>query len=77
VSTEFDEIKFCASQPLTFESIPWPLLCLPEKRTFVGIEWAAVETFFAVAKIALGEQQYRMVLEKTHRRFHPDRWRAR
>ncbi|EKM49819.1 uncharacterized protein PHACADRAFT_131666 [Phanerochaete carnosa HHB-10118-sp] len=77
VGTEFDEIKFCASQPLTFESVPWPLLLPPQKQTLDSVEWAAVEAFFAATKVALGEEQHKATLEKAHRRFHPDRWRSR
>ena len=39
VSQEFDEIKFSETQPLTFQSIPWPLLSSPNTFTFDDIEW--------------------------------------
>ncbi|EKM49820.1 uncharacterized protein PHACADRAFT_154433 [Phanerochaete carnosa HHB-10118-sp] len=74
---EFDEIKFGDAQPLTFESVPWPMLHYPLDLTFDGIEWSAVEQFFAAAKLSLAESEYKMMVEKAHRRFHPDKWRSR
>jgi hypothetical protein len=77
VSQEFDEIKFSETQPLTFESVPWPLLSFPNMTTFDDIEWGAVEEFFAAAKPVVGEAAYKLLVEKAHRRFHPDKWRSR
>ena len=77
VSIEFDDIKFCASQPLTFASVPWPLLSPPQKYAFDDIEWGAVEAFFAAVKTVVGEGEYKVLIEKAHRRFHPDKWRSR
>lgn len=77
VSIEFDEIKFCDTQPLTFESIPWPLLHPPLRVTFDNIEWGAVEEFFEAAKRVVDAAEYRSLVEKAHRRFHPDKWRGR
>lgn len=46
--------------------------------TFDGIEWNAVEQFFsAVEPLMSMPGEYKLLLEKTHRRFHPDKWRAR
>ncbi|EKM49815.1 uncharacterized protein PHACADRAFT_214337 [Phanerochaete carnosa HHB-10118-sp] len=77
VSSEFEEIKFSASQPLTFKSIPWPLLMPPNAHTLDLIEWSNVEAFFAAAKRIVGEKEYKTMVEKAHRRFHPDKWRSR
>jgi hypothetical protein len=77
VSQEFDEIKFSETQPLTFESVPWPLPFLPSMATFDDVEWSAVEEFFAAAKSVVGEAAYKLLVEKAHRRFHPDKWRSR
>lgn len=77
VSIEFDEIKFCDAQPLTFESIPWPVLGSPHRLTVNDIEWNAVEAFFAAAQAMVSESQYKAMVEKAHRRFHPDKWRSR
>ncbi|GJE92589.1 hypothetical protein PsYK624_087440 [Phanerochaete sordida] len=78
VSQEFDDIKFCESQPLTFDSVPWPVLQTPLVLTFNDIDWAAVERFFeALKRSSAGESQYNTMVEKAHRRFHPDKWRSR
>lgn len=36
VSIEFDALKFCETQPLTFRSIPWPVLTAP--KSTIGLE---------------------------------------
>lgn len=77
ISVEFDEIKFSESQPLVFESIPWPHLRVPNKLVIDDIDWSAVEEFFAAAKLLLGMNEYKILVEKSHRRFHPDKWRSR
>ncbi|KIP03991.1 hypothetical protein PHLGIDRAFT_40064, partial [Phlebiopsis gigantea 11061_1 CR5-6] len=77
VSVEFEGIKFCHTQPLTFGSVPWPLLTPPHKTTLDDVDWGAVEAFFAVAKLLVAPEEYKSLVEKAHRRFHPDKWRAR
>ncbi|KIP02705.1 hypothetical protein PHLGIDRAFT_40425, partial [Phlebiopsis gigantea 11061_1 CR5-6] len=77
ISAEFDELKFDEGKPLTFESIPWPVLSSPFHLTVDHIEWSAVEDFFAAAKLVLDEGEYKAMVEKSHKRFHPDRWRSR
>ncbi|KAI0345575.1 hypothetical protein BDW22DRAFT_1353075 [Trametopsis cervina] len=78
VSDEFDTINFGNTQPLTFESVPWPILPSPRQMTLEAIEWGAVERFFAAAaKIMDNPDEYRTVLAKARLRFHPDRWRGR
>lgn len=77
VSTEFDDVKFSNSQPLTFESIPWPVGKLPLCMTSGVIDWNGVEEFFAAVKKSVGDDEYKVFVEKAHRRFHPDRWRSR
>lgn len=77
VSIEFDEIVFRDTQPLTFESVPWPLIRPPLALTFDDIEWSAVEEFFQAAELLVDAAEYRSMVGKAHLRFHPDRWRAR
>lgn len=77
VCVEFDGLKFSDTQPLTFESVPWPLTIPPHKTTFDDIEWNTVEAFFAAAKLHVGPGEYKSFVEKAHRRFHPDKWRSR
>ena len=78
VSDEFDSLKFHESQPLTFKSVPWPLLVRPTLMTFDAIDWGVVEKFFdAVENLLENKAKYKAFVEKAHRRFHPDKWRAR
>lgn len=77
VSDEFDNIRFHDSQPLTFESVPWPILVNPGYMTFEDIEWGAVEKFFGVVEPLMRRAEFRALVERAHRRFHPDKWRAR
>ncbi|KAJ3557049.1 hypothetical protein NM688_g1689 [Phlebia brevispora] len=77
VCKEFDEIKFSATQPLTFASVPWPTLHSPHEVTESDIEWQAVERFFQHLERVVDDSEYRTLVEKTHRRFHPDKWRSR
>ncbi|KAI0305612.1 hypothetical protein B0F90DRAFT_1666464 [Multifurca ochricompacta] len=62
---------------LTFEDIPWPTLRAPYTFGPEDIDWAAVESFFHTVRGHMRAQDYRVFVEKSHRRFHPDRWRAR
>ena len=71
----FDEAAKPAS--LSFDDIPWPTLCAPLTFGPEDIDWAAVETFFRTVRGHMRAQDYRVFVEKSHRRFHPDRWSAR
>lgn len=73
----FDTAKFTAENPITFETIPWPVLHKPYTFTVAEVDWASVEEFFAAVRDHLRTADYKALLEKSHRRFHPDRWRAR
>ncbi|KIK99312.1 hypothetical protein PAXRUDRAFT_132332 [Paxillus rubicundulus Ve08.2h10] len=77
LSEEFDATKFTSDQPITFQDIPWPVLHLPSRLTVEDVDWSAVETFFATVQTHMRPQDYKDFVEKSHRRFHPDRWRAR
>lgn len=78
ISIEFDSIRFSTEQPLTFESVPWPVLHAPRTISLDGIEWSAVEQFFGTVEVIVADPgEYKSLLEKTHRRFHPDKWRSR
>lgn len=62
----FDNAKFSSGDPLTFNDIPWPML----HCTFSveDIEWSAVENFFASVKPHMRIQDYKVFVEKSHRR---------
>jgi hypothetical protein len=73
----FDSTKFGRSDPAYFEMIPWPVLTNPMWLGIEDIDWAAVEKFFQSAKLHMRPDEYRLLLDKSHKRFHPDKWRAR
>ncbi|KAJ7821686.1 hypothetical protein B0H14DRAFT_1329452 [Mycena olivaceomarginata] len=76
---EFSKIKFSEAQPLTFRVIPWPVLTDPLVLDFGQINWDEVEAFFSRAKtqFAVDVAEYKSLVEKVHRLFHPDKWRSR
>ncbi|GJE93691.1 hypothetical protein PsYK624_098510 [Phanerochaete sordida] len=77
VSREFDEIKFSDVQPLTFECIPWPDLRDPTKLRLERIDWTSVDSFFQEMRVVVDASEYKELVVKAPRRFHPDKWRAR
>ncbi|GJJ06566.1 hypothetical protein Clacol_000759 [Clathrus columnatus] len=74
-ATRFDNAKYNTTNPLTFQSIPWPILSA--SFSINEIEWKAVEKFFEKAKLNLPPKEFQELVEKSHKRFHPDRWRSR
>ncbi|KAG7447304.1 uncharacterized protein BT62DRAFT_967246 [Guyanagaster necrorhizus] len=74
---EFENIKFSESQPATFEVIPWPVLHDPLQLKVGQVDWAGVEAFFVTARAELEVAEYKKMVERLHKMFHPDRWRAR
>ncbi|CDO72534.1 hypothetical protein BN946_scf184983.g17 [Trametes cinnabarina] len=77
LSEEFDSAKFTSENPVMFETIPWPVLHSPVSLRVEDIDWSSVEDFFAAARRHMRPQDYKVFVEKSHKRFHPDRWRAR
>lgn len=77
LSEAFDAAKFTEQDPVMFEIIPWPVLHSPVTLRVEDIEWSSVEDFFAAARQHMRAQDYKAFVEKSHKRFHPDRWRAR
>jgi len=74
----FDERKFGpGTQALTFTDIPWPTLRAPLSFGVEDIDWGEVEAFFAAARSRMRFAEYTSLVQKSHRRFHPDRWRSR
>ncbi|KAK7687076.1 hypothetical protein QCA50_009576 [Cerrena zonata] len=73
----FDAAKFTAENPITFYDIPWPILSRPTSYQAQDIDWNSVEQFFLKMKGHMRSQDYKALVEKSHKRFHPDRWRAR
>lgn len=77
LSDVFDARKFGTGQPFSFEDVPWPTLRQPLSFSVEDIDWTEVETFFAAARERMCPADYSTFVEKSHRRFHPDRWRSR
>ncbi|KIP10869.1 hypothetical protein PHLGIDRAFT_184256 [Phlebiopsis gigantea 11061_1 CR5-6] len=73
----FDSAKFTAEDPVTFATVPWPVLHKPTRFTVEDVDWSSVEAFFHAVRSHMRSQDYKTFVEKSHRRFHPDRWRAR
>ena len=77
LSEVFDGTKFSPNEPLTLEAVPWPVLQSPVSFSVEDVDWGAVEKFFDAVRHEMRPQDYASFVEKSHRRFHPDRWRSR
>ena len=73
----FDAAQFSAERPAGVAAVPWPVLHRPGAFALEDVDWAAVEAFFAAVRAHMRAPDYRAFVERSHRRFHPDRWRAR
>ncbi|KAI1782403.1 hypothetical protein LXA43DRAFT_846584, partial [Ganoderma leucocontextum] len=72
----FDKAKFTEDNPPDFYEIPWPVLFSPNATQPADISWDGTEAFFLVAKRHMTTAAYYDFIMKSHKRFHPDRWRA-
>lgn len=77
LSETFDSAKYTVDEPLSFDMVPWPVLNSPVTMSVEDVDWAAVEKFFDAVKPHMRLQDFKTFVEKSHRRFHPDRWRSR
>ncbi|KAJ7579272.1 hypothetical protein C8J56DRAFT_340929 [Mycena floridula] len=77
LSETFDAARFSEDYPVEFEMIPWPILTSPMHMSVEDVDWAAVEKFFRAVQPHMRAQDFKTFMEKSHRRFHPDRWRSR
>ena len=77
LAESFDAAQFSPESPVAFETVPWPVLHKPTQFTIEDVDWASVEAFFTTVRPRMRPQDYKIFIEKSHRRFHPDRWRAR
>ncbi|KAJ3815889.1 hypothetical protein F5876DRAFT_85515 [Lentinula aff. lateritia] len=77
LSEAFDTTKFNVYDPLTFHVIPWPILNPPATMSVEDVDWNAVELFFESVRPHMRSQDFKSFVEKSQRRFHPDRWRSR
>ena len=72
-----DGARFSEGNPASFDAIPWPVLQAPALLGVEDIDWSAVEAFFRSVRPYMRPQDYKAFVQESHRRFHPDRWRAR
>lgn len=76
ISASFDATNFSVGdKQATFATIPWPVL--HPSFSIREIQWDAVEMFFSNVRGLLTAAEFRDLVEKSQRRFHPDRWRSR
>lgn len=73
----FDSANFMKGDVILFETIPWPVLMRPGSFGVEDIDWTAVESFFRQVRQYLSTTDFVKLVEKSHKRFHPDRWRSR
>jgi hypothetical protein len=70
--------RFSEEHPLFVDDVPWPTLRHPDAFSLPeDVDWDSVEHFFEVLRTHMRTQEYVALVEKSHRRFHPDRWRSR
>lgn len=77
LSEKFDKANFHKGDVVILETIPWPVLYRPGTYGVEDIHWEAVEEFFREVKRRTRINEYSSLVEKCHKRFHPDRWRSR
>lgn len=73
---DFERKTFTLSEPLTIESIPWPVVRRQGRMALPDVTWDAVEHFFRYLQAYKGPIVMSL-LKATQLRFHPDRWKSR
>ncbi|CAK5265773.1 unnamed protein product [Mycena citricolor] len=76
-SKVFDSTRFSSDEPLTFDVVPWPDIDPPGDNSFGNVSWRTVETFFNTIKCFIPMKDYITLVDKSRKRFHPDRWSSR
>ena len=74
---DFDNLSFRNGDVIIFETVPWPVLHRPGTFGVENIDWDSVEAFFRECKRILSHSDYFELLDRSRKRFHPDRWKAR
>ena len=77
LSEAFDRLNFHKGDIIIFETIPWPMLLKPGSFSVEHITWQEVERFFEVLRMNSTSAEFKSAVDRTHKRFHPDRWRSR
>ncbi|KAL4265867.1 hypothetical protein AB1N83_003621 [Pleurotus pulmonarius] len=70
---EFKQFNFNQDRPLTFEAIPWPVLCSPSDFKLEEICWESVEKFVNAIRKHTGSK-HKAFLKDARVIFHPDQW---
>ncbi|KAG5634917.1 hypothetical protein H0H81_000330 [Sphagnurus paluster] len=78
----FEKVTFSKElQPLTIGSVPWPVLersVLSSNSDELKVTWDDVDEFFAYVKSEYrSAEEYKKLVVRVHRMFHPDRWCSR
>ncbi|KAF5356446.1 hypothetical protein D9758_009492 [Tetrapyrgos nigripes] len=77
VMDEFESQKFSTSCPMVLLAIPWPVLVNPSILKLDQIQWDAVEKFFDAIREMMTFSDYKALVDRAHKMFHPDHWRSR
>jgi hypothetical protein len=74
---DFDRLQFTRQNPLTFYSVPWPILDHPNTSGVSHVTADAVKSFFRALRKSEGKDKYLKELQIARVLFHPDRWLSR
>ncbi|THU93432.1 hypothetical protein K435DRAFT_861518 [Dendrothele bispora CBS 962.96] len=77
IMDEFEKTKFSINTPMTALSILWSVLDDPIQFDVENVQWDSVEKFFGSVQLMVDTSEYKALVEKSHKMFHPDRWRSR
>ncbi|KZV87408.1 hypothetical protein EXIGLDRAFT_652230 [Exidia glandulosa HHB12029] len=72
----FDSSKFTEQSKLSLSNIPWPVLAR-SPIAVQHVDWDTVGEFFKNVKKFMSTPDYVALVDKSHKRWHPDRWRSR
>jgi len=73
IMDEFGQAIFSTSKPMTILSIPWPVLKSPfQFFTVEDVQWDSVEKFFEAIRQKVTLSEYKALVERSHKMFHPD-----
>ncbi|KAJ7588194.1 hypothetical protein C8J56DRAFT_1026216 [Mycena floridula] len=73
----FRHAEFTPVTPISFSSLPWPVLKDPKLITESDITFATIDEFFEKARRQWNRAVYRSLVRECQRVLHPDRWDSR
>jgi hypothetical protein len=74
LSKGFNQKRYSRTRPLTFYSVPWPMLYDPMIATIQNVDGTVAKTFFEEMRKYQTPEQYTVLLQNARLMFHPDRW---